>query len=427
MSNGPSCALTQADLASLVRPGQSVYLAGGLTPPVPFIEALQREPEAARGLDITTPIAPGIAFPIDFKRLHPSAVVSGLFMQPELREAQQQRRFRLLPMSFGGFLRHLQTRRFDLGVIQVAPPDAQGRCSLGPSVEFTSVALARCARVLALINPRLPSLPYAPGLPLASFAHTCEIDLPLPEYIVDSDEPTRAIAAHIAPMLANGITLQTGLGKVPTALAQALRSHRRLRIHSGMVSDGLMELAEAGALDADAVHCAGVAAGTARLYDWLRDPGCLGGARGLRLVGCDDTHGPAALAALERFVAVNSALEVDLLGQCNLEHIGGRAVSGAGGAPDFARAARVSPGGMSIVALNATYRAGKASRIVACLETSAVSSLARVDVDIVVTEYGVADLRAASVHERAEALIAIAAPDFRAGLERAWAARAALL
>lgn len=415
------------DLAGLVQPGQSVYLAGGLTPPVPFIEALQRDPGAARGLSLTTSIAPGIDFPFDFQRLHPSAVVSGLFMQPSLREAQQQGRFRHLPMSFGGFLRHLRTAKFDLGVIQVAPPDAQGRCSLGPSVEFTTAALARCSRVLALINPRLPALSYAPSLPLAEFTHTRAIDLALPEYRVECDEPTRAIASHIAPFIADGSTVQTGLGKVPTALAQALRGHRRLRIHSGMVSDGLMELAEAGALDADAVHSTGVAAGTARLYDWLRDPTRLGCARGLQLVGCEQTHGPAALAALERFVAVNSALEVDLLGQCNLEHAGGRAVSGAGGAPDFARAARLSVGGLSVVALNASYRGGSASRIVAHLESAAVASLPRVDVDLVVTEHGVADLRGASVHERALALIGVAAPAFRDSLHRAWKARAALL
>lgn len=414
-------------MAGLVQPGQSLYLAGGLTPPVPFIQALQAEREATRGLAITTSIAPGIAWPIDFERLHESAVVSGLFMQPELRQAQQQGRFRMLPMSFAGFLRHLNTQHFDLGVIQVAPPDAHGRCSLGPSVEFTPVALKRCARVLALINPHLPSLPYAPSLPMASFAHCCAIDLPLPEYVVDSDEPTRAIAAHIAPLMDDGVTLQTGLGKVPTALAQALRGHRRLRIHSGMVSDGLMELAEAGALDPDAVHLAGVAAGTARLYDWLHNSAQLGTARGLRLVDCEHTHGSAALATLERFVAVNSALEVDLLGQCNLEHAGGRAVSGAGGAPDFARTARTCGGGLSIVALNASYRGGQASRIVAALDGSAVGTLPRIDVDLVVTEFGVADLRAASVHERARALIAVAAPAFRAGLERAWAARAAEL
>ncbi len=413
--------VAQGDLASLVHPGQSLYLAGGLTPPVPFIDALQSEPEAARGLTMTTSLAPGITIPFDFDRLHPSAVVSGLFMQPELRAAQRQGRFRLLPMSFGGFLRHLQTQQFDLGVVQVAPPDAQGRCSLGPSVEFTPAALARCRRVLALINPRLPSLPGAVSLDVERFSACCEIDLPLPEYRVDDDEPTRAIARHIAALVDDGCTVQTGLGKVPTAMAHCLRDRRRLRIHSGMVSDGLLDLADAGALDTDAEHRTGVAAGTDRLYRWLPQ------APGLRIVGCEHTHGAAVLATLQRFVAVNSALEVDLFGQCNLEHAQGRAVSGAGGAPDFARAARLCVGGLSIVALNASYRNGQASRIVARLDPGAVVSLARTDVDLVVTEFGVADLRQASVHDRAQALIGVAAPAFRADLDRAWTDCAAAL
>jgi len=410
-----------ADLAGLVASGQSVYLAGGLTPPTPFIEALQATPDAARGLQLTTSLAPGIAIPFDFDRLHPSAVVRGLFMQPEMRRAQQQGRFAHLPLSFAGFLRHLGSQQFDLGVVQVAPPDAQGRCSFGPSVEFSPAALARCRRVLALVNPLLPALPYAESLPLEAITSRCDIELPLPEYRVDSDAPTRAIAGHIAALVDDGCTLQTGLGKVPTALAQCLRQHRRLRIHSGMVSDGLLELAEAGALDPDAEHLTGVAAGSRRLYDWLPS------AHGLRIAGVAHTHGAQALSQLRRFVAVNSALEVDLLGQCNLEHASGRAVSGAGGAPDFARAARVCPGGLSIVALNASARGGQVSRIVASLDATAVSSLPRVDVDLVVTEHGVADLRQASVHERARALIGVAAPGFREALERAWAARAAAL
>jgi 4-hydroxybutyrate CoA-transferase len=118
---------------------------------------------------------------------------------------------------------------------------------------------------------------------------------------------------------------------------------------------------------------------------------------------------------------------VDLFGQCNLEHADGRAISGAGGAPDFARAARLSSGGRSIVALNASYKRGQVSRIVPCLGESAITSLARVDVDFVITEFGAADLRAASVHERAQALIAISAPQFRDELQRAWHVIAARL
>ena len=240
------------------------------------------------------------------------------------------------------------------------------------------------------------------------------IDSALPEYRTDTDEPTRAIARHIAALVEDGSTLQMGLGKVPTALAGALRNHRRLRLFSGMLSDGMRELAEAGALDLDFAHTACVVAGSRDLYAWAT------GFAPLRVLGCEVTHDARTLLAQHRFVAVNSALEVDLFGQCNLEHAEGQAVSGAGGAPDFARAARLAAKGSSIVALNATYQRGTASRIVPCLGELSISSLSRIDVDLVVTEFGVADLRGASVHQRAQALIGIAAPAFRPALQETW-------
>jgi acyl-CoA hydrolase len=175
-----------------------------------------------------------------------------------------------------------------------------------------------------------------------------------------------------------------------------------------------MDLADAGALDQTFEHTACALLGSQALYtrclDWPS----------LRLAGCETTHDPRTLLDLGPFVAVNSALEVDLFGQCNLEHANGRAVSGAGGAPDFARAAKLSAGGLSIVALNATSGAGKGSRIVPSLASTAITSLSRVDVDYIVTEHGAASLAGASVHERANAIISVSAPEFRADLLTAW-------
>ena len=148
----------------------------------------------------------------------------------------------------------------------------------------------------------------------------------------------------------------------------------------------------------------------------------------MRVAGCEITHDARTLAGIDGFIAVNSALEVDLFGQCNLEHAEGRAVSGAGGAPDYARAARLSRGGCSIVALNASYvsrRRGLVSRIAPRLPDPGIASIARIDVDCVITEFGVADLRGASVHERAEAIISIAVPEAREELRRAWTSIAA--
>jgi 4-hydroxybutyrate CoA-transferase len=192
-----------------------------------------------------------------------------------------------------------------------------------------------------------------------------------------------------------------------------------MRFHSGMLSDGLLALHESGALDLDFPHTTCVLVGSPALYERLAD------FSPLRITGCDVTHDAAVISALDRFIAVNSAIEVDLFGQCNLEHIGGAAVSGIGGAPDFARAARASAGGMSIVALNARHKSD--SRVVSVLTPPGIASLPRCDVDYVITEFGIARLAGKSVHERANALIEVAAPEFRAALSSQWEAIAARL
>jgi acyl-CoA hydrolase len=198
-----------------------------------------------------------------------------------------------------------------------------------------------------------------------------------------------------------------------------LHGRRELRLHSGLLSDAAVRLLDSGALAAGFRHTATALVGTRALYDWAATH------EDFQLLGCDQTHSLQTLASLKRFVAVNTALEVDLFGQCNLEVAVKHAVSGAGGAPDFARAAKVSAGGLSIVALPAT--AGKHSRVVAQLGNNAVASLQRTDVDVIVTEHGEADLRGRSVHERAERIIQIAAPQFREDLTAQWKAMAAEL
>lgn len=403
-------------LARLVEPGTTVFVPGSSGAPLDFMEDLARHPERTRGLQLFTSYVPGIN-PLELEAFDPSARVSGLFMQPALRGAQRDGRYRALPVTYAGFVRHLLDHvDLDLTVVQVGPPDSNGRCSLGPAVEFMPTALQKSRRVLGLVNHRMPRVPGAVSIPYARLDHVCEVERALPEYRVDSDTVSDAIAAHIATLVDDDSVLQVGLGRVPMALSRLLCDRRKLRLHSGMLSDGFRTLSEAGALDPDFPHTSCVLVGSAGFYDWA------GRCEQLKVLGCELTHDARALLNLKRFTAVNSALEVDLFGQCNLEHANGRAVSGAGGAPDFARAARLSDRGRSIVALNATHSGGKGSRIVASLNENAITSLARVDVDYVITEFGIAKLIGASVHERAEAIISVAAPAFRDELYRSWQA-----
>jgi 4-hydroxybutyrate CoA-transferase len=406
-------------LPSLVRPGEWMYVPGSSAAPLTFMDELLRDPAFTRGARMLTSYVPGINA-LDLGSLHPSAQVTGLFMQPSLSAAQRDGRFRALPMSYAGFLKHIRDDiDVDLAVVQLSAPDAHGLCSLGPAVEFMPAVLRKCRRRLGLINRQTLWVRGSVTVPFDTLDYVCEVDTPLPVYDAPADAGTEAIARHIAPLVDDEVVLQAGLGKVPTALMRLLRDRRGLKLHSGMLSDGLLELAAAGALDMDHAHTAAVLVGSSAFYERVRD------FAPLRIAGCELTHDPARLAGIERLVAVNSALEVDLFGQCNLEVTGGAAVSGAGGAPDFARAGRLSRGGCSIVALHAAHKHG--SRIVPALGDAALATLPRVDVDFVVTEHGVACLAGASVHERALALIEVAAPQYRPQLHDAWRAIAARL
>jgi acyl-CoA hydrolase len=401
-------------LADAIRPGESVFLPGSAGEPVALLKAFAARPEISRGLRILSSAIPGIN-ELALDQLDPSAEVTGLFMQPSLRRAQREGRFKHLPISFYGFVKHLRDRPpLDVCVVQVAPPDAAGRCSLGPSVEFTPLVQARSGRTLALLNRNMPVIPGALSLPYEDFDLVCEVDTPLPTYEVGAPSASaQIIARHVASLVEDGSALQVGLGKVPDALFDLLHDRRGLRLQSGMLGDGALRLSRSGALDSDVPHVSCVWVGSSGLY---RD---LDGVEGFAVLGCDVTHDVCHLSATRRFVAVNSALSIDLFGQANLEHAGGRAVSGAGGAPDFAQAARLSHGGISIVALPASYGQEPRSRIVPRLDDGIVS-LPRHAIDVVITEHGIADLRGRTVFERAEALMAIAAPVFRSGLETAW-------
>lgn len=413
--------ISEAELAQLVKPNDHIFIPGSSGEPSAFVSALMREPNSTRHLRILTSYVPGIN-KLDIDRFEPTASVSGLFMQPGLHDAQRDGRYRFLPITYAGFVRHIRENvELDLTVVQISPPDDQGLCTLGPAVEFSPTAIEKSRRVLGLVNRCTPRVRGSTTIAYSRLDYICEVDSALPQYATALDDSSISVARHVASLIDDGSTLQVGLGRVPAALSAQLKDRRKLRFHSGMLSDGFIDLVAAGAIDEDAIHACCVLVGSESLYRWAAE------FEALRVVGCDITHNLQNLAAKDRFISVNSALEVDLLGQCNLEHAGGRSISGPGGAPDFARGARVSNGGRSIVALSATHSAGKGSRVVPRLSERSIATLSRVDVDYIVTEFGVARLAGASVHERAKALIDIAAPEFREDLSRSWRGIAARL
>lgn len=341
----------------------------------------------------------------------PACRTETFFLTPELKAQGSAVTF--LPLCYDDIRRHLLTSRIDAALMMVTPPDDEGMCSFGPTVDFMAELWPQIPVRLAHINPQMPRTRGRGRIPLAEITAFVQAPQPLlgtPD--LGSDAVADAIASHIAALVPDGATLQTGLGKVPGAVLRALTGRRNLRVHSGLIGDAVVDLEEAGALASGAAVTAGVAIGSERLYRAISGPT-------YRFEPVAVTHDVATIGAIADFIAINSATEVDLFGQAYAE-VGPKGfMSGPGGATDFARGARMAHG-LRIVALAATAGQGTISRIVAPNAGSGPVSLARVDIDIVVTEFGMADLRERTHAERAAALIEIAAPDHRERLSALW-------
>lgn len=402
--------LSPGQFADLIRSSREVYAPGCAGHSPLFEQWLRESPDCATDTTFS-----GVHIPtvnrFDFAALSSTTRFRGIFLSSERRAAFEQGRILHLPLSYLDTWHWLESEAsFDLALLQVSPPDSLGNCSLGIACDFTPAAWPRARRVIAHVNPGMPRT-NGPSVPWSKIEAVIEVPTPLlavPDATADVGLGT--IARRIAGLVPDGCTIQLGLGKLQAEVLRALSGHRQLRVHAGMVSDGLLALADSGALVAENAVTCGVAIGTDQLY--ARVPTLA------RFAPVGETHDLSTLASIVGFTAINSALEVDLFGQTNGEFGGGRQISGVGGLADFARGARLAPGGRSIIALTASD-AGGASRILPRLAPGPVS-LSRMDADVVVTEYGAASIRTMDIDARAQALIAIAAPAHREPLERAW-------
>jgi acyl-CoA hydrolase len=305
----------------------------------------------------------------------------------------------------------------DVAMIQVSPADADGNHSCGLISDYVRAAVDKARVVIAEVNA---AVPFTPGEMIPASAIDVAVHMSRPPVAVSPaliSATDEAIARHCAAYIGDGSVIQTGVGAVPDAILRLLGDRKDLGVHSGMLGDGLADLAEAGVLtnarkEIDTgVSINGALIGTQRLYDWAdRNPA-------IRMCATSYTHDAAVLARLSRLVTINSALEVDLTGQVNAEQSGAAYLGGTGGQVDFVRAGSRSPGGRSIIALSATAKGGTLSKIVPTL--SGPVTTARSDVDVIVTEYGAAELKGQALAERTRRLIAIAHPDFREELDRA--------
>jgi acyl-CoA hydrolase len=306
----------------------------------------------------------------------------------------------------------------DVAFVQVSPPDADGNHSFGLIGDFVQAAVAKARVVIAEVNERVP-FTFGDGvLPAARI--DCAVHVarnPVEVFPAQISEADLAIAKIVAGYIEDGAVLQVGIGAVPDAMLRLLQDRRDLGVHSGMIGDGLVDLVEAGVVTNalkpidPGVSITGALIGTRRLYDFVdRNPK-------INMRSSSYTHSEAVLSRLTRLVTINSAVEVDLTGQVNAEQSGGQYLGGTGGQVDYVRAGSRSRGGHSIIALPATAKGGKVSRITAAL--SGPVTTARSDVDVIVTEFGAAELKGQTLAERTRRLIGIAHPYFREELDQA--------
>ena len=406
-----------AALVASLEPGMTVYVPGVSGESLAFHDALRADPARCAGIRFTGLHFPGINHN-DYLGLHATTRQRAYVMTPSLRAGLADGRTELLPLDYPGIWRDLATHgAIDLAVAQLTPPDAAGWCSTGLSCDFLPAVWQRARRRAGHINPRLPRTKGVFAVRYEELDAVFEADHALLEY--DAGLPTatqRAQAALVASLVRDGDVLEFGVGKLQAGILDALRNHRHLRVWSGMVSTPVLGLIDCGAITAgDGAITLGVALGDAAFYERLgRD------AR-FHFRPVSETHDLRRLAALDHFCAINSAIEVDLFGQVNADRLAGRLVAGVGGLPAFVSGALQAGNGRSIIALPAATDDGRISRIVATLGDNGLTALPRSMADYVVTEHGIASLRGLGVHARAEALIAIAAPAFRASLSEHWA------
>lgn len=408
------------EAVSVVRSGDRVFLHTAAATPRRLVEAMTARAGELSGVEVLSLHTEGEA-PYAAPEHAASFRVNALFVGPNVRQAIDEGRGDFVPVFLSEIPQLLRSRALpiDVALVHVSPPDAHGYCSLGVSVDVSLAAVESARRMVAQLNPRMPRTHGDGMIHVDRFDRVGEVDDELPERPPEPlGDAERAIGRHVASLIEDGATIQTGIGAIPTAVLGALGGHRDLGVHTEMFSDGLVDLVERGVVTGSRkrVHPGKIITtflvGTRRLYDFV-DDNPLVMMRDVAFV--NDT---AVIRQNPKAVAINSAIEVDLTGQVCADSIGTRIYSGVGGQMDFVRGASLSPGGRPIIALPSVTRRGQ-SRIVPFLQPGAGVVTTRAHVHYVVTEHGIASLYGRNLRQRAAALTAIAHPDHREALAKA--------
>jgi acetyl-CoA hydrolase len=415
--------VTTAEAAvSRVQSGQRLFMTGNCAVPHVLMEALVARAPDLRDVEICHILTFGKA-PWADPAMAGHLRVNSLFISDEIRRAVHEGRSDFTPCYLseipGLFTQGVLP--VDVAFVHVSPPDEHGFCSYGVEVSVTKAAAQAAKTVIAEVNRQMPRTLGDAFIHVSKLHGIVEVDYALPSIqMAGTSELAQRIAAHVAGLIPDGATLQTGIGAVPDSVLRLLTDRKHLGVHTELFSDGVIDLVERGVIDGEmkSLHrgkiIAGFTVGTQRLYDFVNDNPII------EMHPTEYVNDPFIVSQNDRMVAINSAIEVDLTGQVCADSIGSRIYSGVGGQVDMLYGAARSKGGVPIVALPSTavVKGETLSKLVPMLRPGAGVVTGRYLVHYVVTEHGVADLYGKTLRQRARALIDIAAPEFRAELEQ---------
>ncbi|MEI6825621.1 MAG: acetyl-CoA hydrolase/transferase C-terminal domain-containing protein [Desulfuromonadales bacterium] len=411
---------TAEEAVTAIKSGDRVFLTGNASVPLQLLAALVKRAPELENVEICHPLA---ICPSDYvaPEMTGHLRVNTMFISANVRKAVNEGRADFTPVMLSEFPLLFKNGHLplDVALIHVSPPDQHGYCSMGAESGLTISAAEVAKTVIAQVNVQMPRTLGDTLMHVDQMHHIIPLDCPISEHAMGSegnDEEVKKIAGHISELIPDGATMQLGIGAIPDAVLKYLYNKKDLGVHSELISDGVIDLVEAGVLNnsrksihAGKIVC-GFLLGTKRLYEWVDNNPMV------ELYRTEYVNDPFVVAQNDRMVAINSALEVDLTGQVCADSIGPRMYSAVGGQLDFIYGASRSKGGVPIIALpsTSTLRDGSViSKIVPMLKQGAGVVTSRNHVHYVVTEFGVAELYGKSVRQRTQALINIADPRFR--------------
>lgn len=417
--------VTPEDAARVIKSGDRIFLTGNVSVPQKVLSALVDYAPNLENVEVCQALTIG---PADYVKpeLEGHLRVNTLFISHNVRKAVHEGRADFTPVLLSEFPLLFKQGHLplDVAIIHVSVPDEHGFCSLGVEVGLTKTPAESAKVIIAEVNQQMPRTLGDSFIHVSRLNHIVPVDYPIVEMPMSDEgnsEVVENIAGHIAELIPDGATMQLGIGAIPDAVLKYLHHKKDLGVHSELFSDGVIDLVNMGVMTnaRKSLHpgkiIAGFMLGTKTLYDWSDDNPLIEFHR------TEYVNDPFVISQNERMVAINSAIEVDLTGQVCADSIGPKLYSGVGGQLDFIYGASRSKGGVPIIALpsTTTLRDGtRVTRIASMLKEGAGVVTSRNHVRYVVTEYGVADLYGKTIRQRANQLINIAHPDFRADLEK---------